>query len=341
MAIIYFAYTYIHEVNALDMLLITFTVLFLSYLSLKLNNYLIKAKYVVIFCLSLIVVLTITIQFYKIDTSLFIGKKNYITKINYLFAEKHPKASKITYKDLKDVTGRPCFRENINLENYLPYSCNFSQHQKNKLILLGSSHMAMFSKKLTDELLVKKFNVHTIHNDSTKHSIKPFPMNQKIRNYLLNSKKATIVISQNFPKYLRGKDKKTNYSGIYNFLNELIKYGHKLVLVYPIPEFATNVPSYYKKELIKLNIKNFKDLKRIKGFYKKRTKESFKLLDSLKSPNIERIYPDDYLCDDKYCYSKIDNKILYSDDDHLNANGIELIAPKIINKIDKLLLKSN
>ena len=164
---------------------------------------------------------------------------------------------------------------------------------------------------------------------------------KKIRNYLLNSKKATIVISQKFPKYLTGKDKKTNYSGIYDFLNELIKYGHKLVLVYPIPEFAINVPSYYKKELIKLNIKNFKDLKRIKGFYKKRTKESFRLLDSLKSPNIERIYPDDYLCDDKYCYSKIDNKILYSDDDHLNENGVELIVPEIINKIDKLLLKSN
>ena len=43
------------------------------------------------------------------------------------------------------------------------------------------------------------------------------------------------------------------------------------------------------------------------------------------------------LCDDKKCYEGINNKPLYQDLNHLNQDGSNLVAPKLIQKIDKML----
>jgi hypothetical protein len=38
-------------------------------------------------------------------------------------------------------------------------------------------------------------------------------------------------------------------------------------------------------------------------------------------PNVNFLYPSNRLCDDKFCYAKIDNTIYYRDDDHLSYEG--------------------
>ena len=43
------------------------------------------------------------------------------------------------------------------------------------------------------------------------------------------------------------------------------------------------------------------------------------------------------LCDETKCYEGINNKALYKDQNHLNQEGSNLVAPKIIQKIDKML----
>ena len=43
------------------------------------------------------------------------------------------------------------------------------------------------------------------------------------------------------------------------------------------------------------------------------------------------------LCDENKCYEGINNKPLYEDQNHLNQEGSNLVAPKIIQKIDKML----
>jgi len=181
---------------------------------------------------------------------------------------------------------------------------------------------------------------------------------KNLNSFLLSSKKSTIVISQRFPLYLSkdfytsskgfSEDKeglelfndenKSIFDGFHETHKSLIDYGHNLILIYPIPEFGENIPNYYKKGFGKLDLK---DLNEPRAFYDERTKESFLLLDSLKSKNIERVYPSDLLCDDEYCFSMIDNKILYSDDDHLNQNGVDLIFPEIISKIKKLSISTS
>jgi len=356
MALIYFAYLYLHEVTFIHKILITFIVILLSLFTIKINTLLIKQKYIVHILLLAIVLISSLMKIFNKDIANYIKTKNYQENLSLKFEKLYPNLQ-TTLWDLQDERKWYCHQDRVNL------NCDFNSEGKNKVILLGTSHMAIFAKTLSDKLISQGFNVQSItrngcpfipnyYRSDAKYCNKDSMEN--LKDFLLSSEKATIVISQRFPLYLSGnyytnsrgiKESKSNFlillndenksrfDGFREAIQSLINYGHKLVLVYPIPEFAENVPNYYKKIFYKFNLK---ELKESKDYYNERTKESFKLLDSFKTKNIERIYPSDFLCDDNYCYSMINNKILYTDDDHLNQNGINLISPEIIKKIHKL-----
>ena len=356
MAFIYYAYLYLTEVNNADKLYITSLILIFSAASIKLNSLLIKSKYIIFFTISSVILLSLMLQNFNKNIENYIQPKNYWGTIDERFKKSYPN-TKPTQENLTDNKGIPCHQSELKL------NCNFNKNNENKVILLGTSQLATFTKTLTEMLISQNYNVHVItrngcpylpnfyRNDTkcTKESM------NDLKNYLLTSKKATVVIAQRFPLYLStnyytnskgfseanakleflNDENKSVFNGFNETLKSLTDYGHNLVLVYPIPEFAEDVPNYYRKVFSKLDFKEFKEPK---IFYDKRTEDSFILLDGLKSDNIERVYPSDFLCDDSYCYSMIDNKILYSDDDHLNQNGVDLIAPEILRKINRLSL---
>ena len=65
--------------------------------------------------------------------------------------------------------------------------------------------------------------------------------------------------------------------------------------------------------------------------YVARTENIFKLFDSIQHKNLYRFFPDKYLCkSDNNCITKINNKILYTDHDHLGINGSEFLSPLIL-----------
>jgi hypothetical protein len=67
--------------------------------------------------------------------------------------------------------------------------------------------------------------------------------------------------------------------------------------------------------------------------YKKRTKSSFELLDSIEHQNLYRVYPHQLVCDSAIagrCVTYDENKTLYSDDDHPSHNLAALINSQII-----------
>ena len=51
--------------------------------------------------------------------------------------------------------------------------------------------------------------------------------------------------------------------------------------------------------------------------------------------NVDFVDFAEILCDDKKCYEGINNKPLYQDQNHLNQEGSNLVAPKLIQKISK------
>lgn len=260
---------------------------------------------------------------------------------------------------LKDIMGKSC--------HPLNYNCDFNKSSDNRIILLGTSHMAAISLPLKESLTSKlggNYNVRVLtqggcpyllgfYRKDKKNSCNEDRM-EKIRK-ILNEKKSIIVISQRWPLYLSGnyyinhdgkheaKDVKMEflssmdidpYEGFYRTLNDLSEFGHKIILVYPVPEFGIKVGAIINK----FNPPK-EDLFEPFYFYQERAKESFKLLDSIKGKNIKRVYPHKINCDQEYCFPIIQNKLIYSDDDHLNFYGANFLADSILKKINEFNFK--
>ncbi|MDA7751494.1 SGNH hydrolase domain-containing protein, partial [Methylophilaceae bacterium] len=138
------------------------------------------------------------------------------------------------------------------------------------------------------------------------------------------------------------KNRKPIKQAIKDSMFDLMNEGHKIILIYPIPEVGWNVPSQLFKELPKKNVVDMKDWINKKGIttsyevYKKRTQSSFELLDSIKHPNLYRVYPHKLFCDNQIkgrCITHDDENIFYADDDHPSNEGAKLINNLIVNQL--------
>ena len=130
--------------------------------------------------------------------------------------------------------------------------------------------------------------------------------------------------------------------GLISQINKIIKQGHKLVLVYPVPEMGIDVYRYLFRNYI-LN-KSTPVLSSSYGVYKKRNKLIFEILNNIKNKNIYRVYPHSYFCDKQIqdrCVANDENNIFYYDDDHLSIEGSKFVVDGIIKEIEKIELKSN
>ncbi len=129
-------------------------------------------------------------------------------------------------------------------------------------------------------------------------------------------------------------------------VQKLINDGHKVILVYPIPEVGWHVPHKLFNSMPKNNLSEIKSYLKPKNFittsyqvYKDRTKSSFELLDSIKSENIYRVYPHKLFCNTLIkdrCITHDNKDIFYADDDHPSLKGSEMINNLIFKEIKKI-----
>ncbi len=126
-------------------------------------------------------------------------------------------------------------------------------------------------------------------------------------------------------------------------INKIIKQGHKLILVYPVPEMGFNVPRVLNNNYIRerLNTSKFSApiLSGSYEVYKKRNKLIFEILDSVQDPNIKRVYPHKFFCNTiitNRCVANNNESIFYYDDDHLSLKGSQLVVNEIMKKINEL-----
>ena len=130
--------------------------------------------------------------------------------------------------------------------------------------------------------------------------------------------------------------------GLISQINSIINKGHKLVLIYPVPELGVNLKRYLFREYI-FNRSEFKNSIPIFSgsyeVYKNRNKLVFEILDSIESPNIYRIYPHKFFCDKQIknrCIGNNQDNLFYYDDDHLSIQGSKIVTNEIINVINKI-----
>ena len=135
--------------------------------------------------------------------------------------------------------------------------------------------------------------------------------------------------------------------GLISQINKITKQGHKLVLVYPVPEVGVSPYRYlFSKYVLNKNLFNqsIPILSSSYEVYKKRNKLIFEILDNIKNENIYRVYPHSYFCDkqiENRCVTHDDKNIFYSDDDHLSIQGSKFVTDEIMKEIEKIELKSN
>ena len=129
-------------------------------------------------------------------------------------------------------------------------------------------------------------------------------------------------------------------------VQKLIDNGHKIILVYPIPEVGWHVPYKLFNSMSKNNLSNIKSHLELKNFittsyqvYKDRTNSSFKLLDSIKSENVYKVYPHKLFCDTLIkgrCITHDNKDIFYADDDHPSLKGSQMINNLIFKEVKKI-----
>lgn len=122
---------------------------------------------------------------------------------------------------------------------------------------------------------------------------------------------------------------------------ELIKYGHTVVLVYPVPETGWHVTDTYMKMLQnKESAQQLFSAESLSTSYKNflsRTKSSYELLDSVgEHKNLLRVYPEKIFCNKiikDRCVTHDAENIYYADYTHLSKAGAVLVVDEILRTI--------
>ncbi len=146
----------------------------------------------------------------------------------------------------------------------------------------------------------------------------------------------------NIKTYSQEERQKYIIENLLSQIERITNQGHKLILVYPVPEMGFNVPRNLLKTIVKNRVSANDVLPVLSGsydVYKKRNKLIFETLDSIENKNIYRVYPHTFFCDRQIknrCIANDQENLFYFDDDHLSLKGSEFIAKQIIKEIEKI-----
>ncbi len=137
-----------------------------------------------------------------------------------------------------------------------------------------------------------------------------------------------------FDSEIRRKRVKAYYrEALENLLKEF-----NVVLVYPIPEAGWDVPSYLAKvSMLEVSGAKFSTSLRI---YNSRNADVFDAFDGIASRRLFRVLPKNVFCSDESerCFFSDSSKVFYKDSDHLSGYGAELIAPQIVEAINRSIV---
>jgi peptidoglycan/LPS O-acetylase OafA/YrhL len=117
-------------------------------------------------------------------------------------------------------------------------------------------------------------------------------------------------------------------------IEALLARGHKVVLVYPIPEAGWNVP----EELARRRESSARPVQLSTDYavYLRRQAPILAAFDAIASPNLFRVRPSEIFCDKDVpgrCINNLGDRPLYYDSNHLNNFGAALVARDIAAKV--------
>lgn len=123
-------------------------------------------------------------------------------------------------------------------------------------------------------------------------------------------------------------------------VSNIISAGKSVLLVYPVPEVAYDVPTTLA--LMHIKGQDISGFSRPKSMYDARQSGVRACFDDIATRHpILAVDASSLLCDDKKCSVFYKGKVAYADDDHLNANGATGLADLIYNRLHLSALASH
>ncbi|NNJ91911.1 MAG: acyltransferase, partial [Gammaproteobacteria bacterium] len=245
-------------------------------------------------------------------------------------------------------------------------SCVFIHNPTGKFIIsLGDSHAGSLSEKL--RLLAKEneLNFIQISNIACPHILEYGSKHCRKRatqvvDFLEQYPNSTIVYSARIPQFMEQSrfdnkegDKEAKYKPVNEnivaldykrrsrmlekTLNSWIDSGHKLVLIYPVPEQGFHVKRklFIQRPVIN-NEDMLPDLSTSYSVFKKRVKSSYEALNRINGDQVQRVYPEKVFCDELSgrCFASKGKQIFFGSDNHVSPLGSRLIVNEIAKQIN-------
>jgi peptidoglycan/LPS O-acetylase OafA/YrhL len=315
-------------VSYLNKLVIIFLLFFFSIIS----YFLIEKKFRGSYC-NFKNLVKIILLFYIIIigfTLAVIYKDGFINRLPELFKKNTFEFYPPPFNLLKDTNGITCL-------NKLS-SCQFNITAKDKIFLIGDSHMLSLSYNLKDrvvdlnyQFIVKSIDSMCIFKDNREICKESIIFDKK------KDEKSIIILGGDINDEVE-KLKDFEKEFFIKKLEELSK-NNKIILVYPIPNPKTDVPSSLFRILSKKKNLEIDDYITTSFLdYKKETKSTFYLLDKIKNENIYRVYPHKLFCNTiikNKCIANNNVSIFYSDNNHPSKKAAEMINDLIMMIIKK------
>lgn len=137
--------------------------------------------------------------------------------------------------------------------------------------------------------------------------------------------------------YIYSEDRIPEVGKLYrSTIESLLNAGKTVVLVYPVPEVGWNVPQHMS------HIARFDSVQKASSstslyIFRRRSKNAYEQLNMLNEhPKLLKIYPERIFCNtviSDRCIVQYDGKLLYSDDDHLNSIGSDMLSKVILRNM--------
>ncbi|MDH5424456.1 MAG: acyltransferase [Gammaproteobacteria bacterium] len=129
-----------------------------------------------------------------------------------------------------------------------------------------------------------------------------------------------------------------------NTVLELANHGHKVILIYPVPDAGKDIPSHLAQLIFRKPDQQIKSILAENmsttsyASYRNTTKHAFALLDSIQHKNIHRVYPHELFCDTavaERCVTHDLEHAFYRDHHHLSSTGAKMLLKLLADKINK------
>lgn len=236
----------------------------------------------------------------------------------------------------------------------------FVSEDKTTIISLGDSLVQSLSSNLVSKLR-GEYNYVEAHascvfllNTKSKYCSEIY---QQERAKLLDDNESVVILGGNYSglinqvnsdgevvdvdDLLRSLDDRSIQEEFRNTIDTILAKGHKVVLVYPIPQFKDHPVKILHNLFLndpfetKHLLKNGYKLQRHSVFFKG-SLPAFELFDSLDSPHIYRVYPHKLFCENRNspeCVVFDESNVFYYDKIHPSDDGVDMIVNLIMEQI--------